>query len=216
MSLNGTVQSPNVSAKGFDTDCVVSGAVAKAMHDAGYVFVVRYLSIGPTEYGGDLTGREAAEILAGGLALMAVQHVHAPGWFPSLELGAYMGADAVMNAQAIGFPAGVSLWLDLEGVAETAAAADIIAYANAWFDEVAAGGFTPGLYVGARCGLSGQQLADLKFEHYWKSESNVPALPGRGYQMVQYLSPGAIQGITIDRDVTNPDAEGGQVCWLAQ
>jgi hypothetical protein len=78
-----------------------------------------------------------------------------------------------------------------------------------------AGWFVPGLYVGANAILTGQQLYDLPFKHYWKSESKVPAIPVRGYQMIQTQVPQPVNGIGIDQDVTQTDQQGGQALWLA-
>ena len=76
------------------------------------------------------------------------------------------------------------------------------------------GGFIPGIYVGANCILSGNQLySDLKFQHYWKSLSNVPTIPNRGYQLIQ--SKGAtVYGVNIDNDTTQNDEQGDSMIWL--
>ncbi|HTD35752.1 MAG TPA: hypothetical protein VK665_19035, partial [Candidatus Elarobacter sp.] len=93
----------------------------------------------------------------------------------------------------------------------------VIAYANAWFDAVAAHGYVPGVYIGDRAGLSGQQLFEaLKFQHYWKSGSDVPDVAKRGYQMVQTIpgNPSSIGGVSIDTNVTQTDRLGGNARWL--
>ena len=146
--------------------------------------------------------------------MMAVQHVRVPGWAPTADLGQGDGTNAAGNAATVGFPAGVSIWCDLEGVSNASVAADVIGYFNAWFTAVSAGGYVPGLYVGADCILDGQQLYDLAFQHYWKSISEVPTLPARGYQMIQTVVPAPVNGIGIDQDVTQTDGEGGQAIWL--
>jgi hypothetical protein len=63
-------------------------------------------------------------------------------------------------------------------------------------------GYVLGLYVGANALLSGQQLHDLPFEHYWQSCSEVPSIPARGHQMVQTLVGEPVNGIGIDQDTT--------------
>jgi hypothetical protein len=215
MVLPGSVQAAPGGALGFDADTPVSVDVAREFAGQGYAFCVRYLSRGIGQAPGDLTSAEAAGILAAGLGLMAVQHVRDEGWEPTAAMGQGDGTDAAGNAAAIGFPPGVNIWCDLEGVAGDVAAADVIGYCNAWFEAVAEGGYVPGLYVGADCILDGQQLYDLAFQHYWKSLSDVPALPARGYQMTQTLVPELVNGIGIDQDVTQTDGEGGQALWLA-
>lgn len=213
--LAGTVQAAPANSLGFDTDTVVSQSVAQAFAKQGYRFCVRYLSLGTSEAAGDLTNQEAINILGGGLALMPVQHVANQGWTPSAALGSTNGSNAANNAFSVGFPPGVNVWLDLEGIASGTPAVNVTDYCVNWFNAVLAAGFVPGLYVGANCILSGTQLYDLPFQHYWQSESSVPAIPNRGYQMVQTPVSGDVNGISIDQDVTNVDNEGGVPQWLA-
>ena len=216
--LQGKLESAAPGLQGFDTASPVSAAAARAFRLSGFRFCVRYLSRGTPQAAGDLAPAEATAILAGGLALMAVQHVMRPGWVPTAALGAGYGVAAATNAQQCGLPPGVVVWLDLEGVRSGAAAADVIAYCNAWFDAVASAGYLPGLYVGANGGLDGDPLYwRLKTRHYWRSGSQVPDLPHRGYQLVQRIgaAPDVVNGIAIDRDVTYTDAFGDAVVWLA-
>lgn len=216
MPLAGTVQSAPAGSAGFDSDTVLSADTAHQFASQGYRFCLRYLSRSGAESAGDLTTQEATDILNAGLALMGVQHVRAPGWMPSADLGSQDGAAAASHAQAIGFPPGVNVWCDLEGVSSAAAAADVIGYCNAWYAAVALAAYVPGLYVGASAGLTGEQLYDnLAFEHYWQSASSVPMVASRGYQMVQTLQPGTVNDISIDHDMTQTDHLGGQVQWLA-
>jgi hypothetical protein len=214
MALTGSIQPAPSGALGFDADSVVSLNAAQQFASQGYAFCVRYLSLGDGQAEGDLSPAESGNILAAGLGLTAVQHVRRPGWSPSAGLGQADGSHAAINAGAVGFPPGVNIWCDLEGVSISSLASDVIAHSNAWFAAVSAAGYVPGLYVGANVVLSGQQLYDLAFEHYWQSASEVPTLPARGYQMVQTLVPGLVNGIGIDKDVTQTDSAGGQAIWL--
>jgi len=68
--------------------------------------------------------------------------------------------------------------------------------------------------VGDSTQLSGQQLFDFSFQHYWKSQSKVPAIPNRGYQLIQFLPSVTAYGIAIDMDMTQADAKDGQSLWL--
>ncbi|HTX75587.1 MAG TPA: glycoside hydrolase domain-containing protein [Terracidiphilus sp.] len=215
MALPGTIQAAATGLVGFDTDTVVSESVARLFADEGFRFSLRYLSLGSSQDAGDLSPSEAEDMLSVGLALMPVQHAPTPGWSPTGELGQAHGANAAGNAASIGFPQGVNVWCDLEGVNSASSAEDVIDYCTAWFSAVAAAGFVPGLYVGFNPGLTGEQLYDLPFEHYWQSASAVPAIPQRGYQMVQNLVSGPINGIDIDGDRTQTDEEGGQALWLS-
>ena len=145
--MPGTVEAAPAGATGFDTDTKLTASSASAFAAAGFRFAIRYLTRDAPEADTDLTRSEALDILDAGLALMAVQHVAPSGWVPSASLGAEYGAYAAANARSVGLPYGVSVWLDLEGVAEGTPTIDVIAYCNAWYDPVAAAGYVPGLYV---------------------------------------------------------------------
>ena len=200
---------------GFDTDTKLTTAVCAALRSYGYRFAVRYLSIGPEPAPGDLDKDEAQVITAAGLGLMAVQHVRFPGWRPVKSLGLSDGANAVTHALNAGIIAGVSVWHDLEGVLQPYPADAIIEYLEAWYDQVRRPAYLPGQYVGANCGLTGDQLWGLSVTRYWKSASNVPDIPNRGYCMVQSLvldnggNEMPVAGISIDRNVVQKDKLGG-------
>jgi hypothetical protein len=219
--LPGTVESAPAGVKGFDVDTPLSPDAARAFRDQGYHFCVRYVGRTAMKPGRDLTADEARTILDAGLALMIVQHVLAPGWLPTRDLGAEYGANAARFTSQLGVPAGVSVWCDLEGVSEDAAADDVIAFCNAWHDEVARAGYVPGLYVGDAPGLSAKQLFDeLAFRHYWGAynvNADQEPLP-RGWQLKQRVgTSGSVAGITTetyDDDVTRTDQLGGQALWL--
>jgi len=215
--LPGQVHSAPPNTKGFDANSrIASVAIAQAFLQSGFRFCLRYLSHTSQQGPGDLSTAEALRILQGGLALMPVQHVRQAGWTPSQILGTQDGQFAAQHANAIGFPSGVNVWCDLEGVANNVPAQTVISYCNAWFDAVLGAGFVPGIYVGANAILTGQQLfQNLKFQHYWKSLSHVPPIPGRGYQMIQTGVSGTVHGISIDADTTQTDNKGGQIQWLA-
>lgn len=214
ISLPGTIQTAAPGLTGFDADTVISSATAAAFVNSGYAFCARYLSLGYGQNPGDLSNTEAAAILNAGLALIAVQHVPEAGWEPQESLGAEYGTNAAHNAASIGLPAGMNIWCDLEGIEEQISAENVIEYCNAWYQAVAAAGYVPGIYVGANCILSGDQLYyNLKFQHYWKSLSNVPSIPNRGYQLVQHATQ-TVHGVSIDPDTTQTDEQGGAVLWL--
>jgi hypothetical protein len=92
-----------------------------------------------------------------------------------------------------------------------------IAYCNAWFAELESAGFVPGVYVGAKAILTGNELFwRLTTKHYWKSGSRVPDIPHRGYQLVQsIIRNDKIDGVAIDRNLTKSDNFGGSVLWLS-
>jgi hypothetical protein len=213
MPLPGTVLSASPAILGFDADTTVTPALAQQFAAEGYEFCLRYLSRSqqkPT----DLSAQEATDILNAGLALMAVQHANVLGWPPSQALGQQDGQAAATNAGNIGIPPGVCVWCDLEGVSTDAVGQDVIDYCEAWFAAVNVAGYVPGLYVGAYSLLTGRQLYDLSFQHYWRSQSQVPNIPGRGYQLLQLYPQITVNGIEIDVNVTQNDYEGGVAQWL--
>ncbi len=212
MPLPGKVQDAISSVPGFDCDAVLSADLARRFFSQGYKFCLRYLSRAQASQ--NLGPQEAIDILHAGLALMPVQHARAPGWSPDPSLGQQDGQEASANAKAIGFPSGVSLWCDLEEVNPAAQAQDVIDYCRAWYQAVSAAGYSPGLYVGAGTLLTGQQLFDLPFRHYWRSSSRVPDIPNRGYQIIQFSPSIQLNGISIDLDVALPDHQGNSARWL--
>ncbi len=214
-TLPGSVKSAPPGLKGFDTNTIVTAQVASQFKAQGYSFCARYLSRSTTQGSNDLSNAEAATILNAGLALIAVQHVAAEGWVPSASLGTTNGTNAANNAATVGLPKGMNIWCDLEGVATGTSAQTVSDYCQAWYTAVANIGYVPGLYVGANCILTGQQLySNLSFQHYWKSLSNVPMVATRGYQLIQGAET-TVNGIGIDSDTTQMDNLGGAVLWLS-
>lgn len=201
-------------SRGFDTNIVVTPEVARKFAVDGYRFCVRYVSHDPAEGHTDISRDEAADILGANLALMVVQHVRRSGWTPTAALGSSDGALAAAHVADIGAPPGLTVWTDVEGLTADTPAADIIAYANAWYTAVAAAGYTPGLYVGTYRLTSSQLYYKLKFRNYWKSGMAVADVYKRGYQMIQQ-SPGnvAMNGINIDNDVIQADDLGDLPTW---
>ena len=216
--LKGTVQAAPNKSQGFDVDSILSRSTAERFYNDGYRFCLRYLSLGVTEDSSlDLTHEEANNILDAGLALMPVQHVRGSGWKPNADLGIRYGERAAEHADQVGFPPGVNVWCDLEGIDPNASHQSVIDYCNNWYDKVAAYGYLPGLYVGANSILDGEELYEkLKFKHYWKSMSDVPHPAERDYQMIQYHHSEPVHGLSIDKDVTYIDKKGGQPQWLVR
>jgi hypothetical protein len=221
MALRGIVKAATAGAIGFDIATPVSKAEAGAYRAKGYAFCVRYVSRtdgsrARNQAGGtpDLSPVEAQAILDGGLALMVVQHVAGTGWQPSLQLGRDYGAKAAEFTAAADVPPGVNVWLDLEDIPSGTAAKDIVDYCNAWFGEVAAVGYVPGVYVGFDVWLSPEQLfLQLKTSHYWRAAGNIPDVAHRGYQLFQHVL-NAGKADEFDKDVAMPDRLGGTALWL--
>lgn len=176
---------------GFDCNAAVGAQAAQSLASFGYRFAVRYVRRASSATN-DISASEIAILHRAGIAVMPVQHVdplsERGGWVPTADKGALYGSNAVAGARAAGFPSGVTLWCDLEGVALGVDAQQVVAFCNSWYDQVAAGGYEPGLYVGWRAGLSGSQLYYLlKFQAYWAAYNlNGDQYPiVRGVQMKQ-------------------------------
>ncbi|AKJ00540.1 uncharacterized protein DUF1906 [Archangium gephyra] len=216
--LLGIVQGAPPGVLGVDSDSPLSFATAKALHDLGYRFCARYLSLGSSQAPGDLSSQEAADILRAGLSLVPVQHVLKAGWSPSGDLGTRHGQAAHDNAVNLGIPPGVNLWCDLEGCAHNTSHQAIIDYCNAWFEAVEDqdAGYIPGLYVGFDAFLSSEELyGALRFQHYW-SAPQATLVDSRGYQLLQLLPLNQqLAGVYVDVDVTQQDLKKGSVQWLA-
>jgi hypothetical protein len=216
MTLSGSIRNAPAGMKGFDANVTISASVAKQFVQAGYQFAVRY--VGRTQMAShDLTTAEANTLLDAGLALMTVQHVQSGEWMPSGDLGTTYGRNAGQFTAAIGFPPGVNVWLDLESLSSSASSADVIAYCNNWYAQVAAAGFTPGVYVGWQPMLSNNELySKLKFQHYWGAYNVDAVIPVRGWVMKQSPAHTQVAGIDHDDNLTHVDGAGGQVMWLAR
>jgi hypothetical protein len=212
-----------IGAKGFDCNTPVSSAHAELFKRAGFSFALRYLprvAIRP----GDLSPFEFRTLVGAGLAVMPVQHVEsAESWEPSLEKGQLYGSTAARFADAIGFPKGVSVWCDLEGVSLGISKTLVIDYCRAWYEEVIRAGYLPGLYVGWHSRLTPDELYALPFPRYWGAyNENVDDQPSvRGWCMKQHEAKGdyaAPHGIPfeIDTNTIMADRFSGLPFWAIE
>lgn len=186
--------------KAFDCNQILSYDDCIRMKNSGYDAAIRY--VGRYQQASfDLFKEEVANITKSGLKLGVVQHCPNPGWICDKALGDIYGANAVKFAQEAGYKEGCIIYLDLEGLSPLMAnkKADIIAFCNAWYDQVVKV-YTPGIYVGYDTFLTGDDLYyTLKFQHYWSSFSQVPMVTKRGYEMYQKLEI-VLNGIQLDPD----------------
>ena len=212
MTLPGVVRTARPQDEGVDLNTRITPESANMLASHGLKFIIRYLSRGP-ESSEDLTAEEALIILGAGLSLMPVLHPPRSGWIANADVGAQHGRYAAENAQAVGFPKGVNVWCDLEGIGDSSPS-DVINYCESWYAAVSDAGYSPGLYVGANAKLGSQQLYELSFKHYWKSASDVPDVSVRGYQMTQSQQR-KFNGLVVDFDHVSTDREGGRPIWLA-
>ena len=199
--------------KGFDCNTKLTYEKALQMKNSGYEFAIRYVGrLQQASY--DIDKTEAENILRAGLKLAIVQHCLNPGWVPTRDLGTTYGKNAALFSKQSGIELKTSVYLDLEGVKAGTSKANIIVFCNAWYDEVLAGGYTPGIYVGFDAFLTGDELyTKLKFQHYWKSFSAVPDVAKRGYEMIQKVET-TVNGIKIDIDEATGDRLGNRPVFM--
>lgn len=168
-----------VGARGVDSLQFSQGgtqAQAEALKRTGIDFFVGYL--------GAMTPSRLALVLGAGLAFMPVTFA------TEYKDGA---ADEIAQLKALGVPAGVSVWLDLEGLdAWNMPAHQLMALIEAWARDITAAGWMACLYVGAPQPLTGQQLYALKgIVRYWLgigrciSLNGLDAYPDCGWTMRQ-------------------------------
>lgn len=186
--MKGQVITAPSALKGFDCNSIVSTEAGRRLHALGHRFAVRYVRRNQVR-SNDISTAEINQLFSAGLALMIVQHVESDrSWTPDATKGAQYGDNAASSCLALGIPRGVTVWLDLEGVAVGVPDEQVIRYCNIWYDRVAAVGYQPGIYVGWHAGLTADQLyRRLKFSRYWAAYNlNVDQYPAvRGICMKQ-------------------------------
>lgn len=199
---------------GFDVNMPLSASEAIAFKSTGYDFCIRYLPRTSALTKGNLTVTEIESILSAGLSLGAVQHVPEPGWNPTAALGTQYGQYAGLYSAEIGLPAGINIWLDLEEVAHTATAQDVIDYCQAWYAAVKAAGYVPGIYIGWNVILTPAQLyKNLSFKHYWRAY-NGGAVATRGFQIIQETQK-RLNGIYFDPNISQADNLGDTAIFVS-
>jgi len=204
---------------GFDCNTPINYDQARAFMRANYRFVLRYLPR-VTHANHDLTAAEVNILLRAGLAIMPVQHVEAAGWDPTAEKGINYGKVAGESALKCGIASGTSVWLDLEGIRGSTDHETVIQYCNRWYDQVAAAGFLPGIYVGWQAILTADELYHrLKFTRYWSAynlnDDQFPSVVGVCMRQREAHAPDypdgfreQIDSFDIDQNIVMGDAHG--------
>jgi hypothetical protein len=196
-----------VASRGIDCTTVLDSSSAGKLKSAGIDFVVRYL--------GGVSSEEAQEILAAGLGLQFVSYSRAPGWMPTSAMGSSDGALDLQHLKSVGALPGVTVWIDLEGSAGTAA--DTAAWIEVRSFILVQAGFLVGLYVGNQCVLNGTQLYALPHvTRYWRAFNEGIPQPQCGWCQFQ-LNPAdqMIAGVEVDYDCTQEDYEGRTPTMMA-
>lgn len=161
-------------------------------------------------YLGLIDAEKVGYVLDAGMAFMAV------------TLGGhYSGPSAVQQCTELGLPAGVTVWLDLEGKEAFATPpGDLMAKINSWANCIAAAGYMPGLYVGVPQPLTSDELWGLRVARYWRGQgsvrdrNNALAEPtGCGWCMTQMFPSHVRGGVLVDDDCIGQDYRGRVPTW---
>jgi hypothetical protein len=184
-----------------DTYSVVTENHAKWLKASGYDFVVRYL--------GNLSIGERDVILGAGLGLGLV--TFAKEW---------NGLLAIQHLSRLDMPQGTTVFLDVEDVEMNSLT--LIGAITAWTRPIVNGGFDPGVYLGAKCLLTSEEMFALPVRKYWHSCSRVvdrngkEAGPQCGWVMRQLFPPNVNLpcGLRVDFDVVENDYSDRKVSMV--
>jgi hypothetical protein len=153
------------------------------------------------------------------------------GFMPVTFAGEYKdgGADEVAQLKALGILPGTTVWLDLEGLdAWNTPPGHLMALIDSWAAAIAAGGWIPGLYVGAPQPLNGAQLFALDVKRYWLGQGRcigkdgLDAYPRCGWCMRQDWHGDAVKkglvwrrsGVLVDTNAVQADHFGRLPTWM--
>jgi hypothetical protein len=179
-----------------------TAAQARALREHGADGLVGYL--------GAITTERVGFVTAAGL-----------GFMPVTFGGAFDGDAAVRACRVLGYPAGGTVWLDVEGKsAFDTPAGELIAKINAWANAVGGAGYMPGLYVGVPQPLTSAELWQLRVQRYWRGQgsvrdrNNMLAEPaGCGWCMTQMFPSMPWGGVLVDANIVGQDYKGRVPSW---
>lgn len=148
------------------------------------------------------------------------------GFVPVTFAGEYNDGpnDEIAQLKALGIPAGVTVFLDLEGLsAFKTDPPGLVAKINAWADAVKAAGYIPGLYVGVPQPLTSAELWSLRVQRYWRGQGSVrdrnnalaePA--GCGWCMTQMYPSYTRGGVWVDANMVGQDYKARVPTWASK
>jgi hypothetical protein len=175
----GTPRTAQGAYWGVDSVASVTSQLSAVQHDyvATPAFWGRYLADCTGRCGSDINASEAHEDISEGMRLLLVVADLAGKSDEGAAPGRSDGRRAVASARALGVPPGVAVFKDLENNSPVTAS-----FVTAWYEAVAAGGYSPGYYLNALPGEDGGTAYCLAVEadaavgssYLWASE-NEPA-----------------------------------------
>jgi hypothetical protein len=195
----------DISASGLDE----SFYSCCSSHDRGVVFI-------DVETSGYDT--ESTNALNAGCYVVLYQGYYSPYWSDP-SYGTSRGNYAMSAAQTVGYPAGCTIYLDVEEC-DSVSSSTIIDWINNWATVITGAGYEAGIYVGCNQPLNSEQLyADLpNVNHYWETCSTDCQVPvdTRGYQVFQTDCEVSLCGQSVDEDTFQPDNLGGATYGMHQ
>ncbi len=225
MTTSSNLWTPPAGTLGLDRSDTIASQ-ASSLFSMGYQFAVRTVGLSATDTIGTLTASEVSAIQASGMAISIYQLFSTnTSYIQSASQGTTDGTYAAQQAQALGAPAGMTIWYDFE-VSYNTTQTIMTDYLNNWAAAVIASpyNYLAGMYVGGQNTLPSTTISNLpNFHAYWMEAGivNNPTGIARGFSMYQLLpyytsTPSTIiaAGINIDGDVVQTDNFGGlPVFW---
>jgi len=191
-----------VGARLTDSVTLVTAPIALRLKDEGIDGCVQYL--------GSVTPEIANGILNAGLGLLLVTYADA-----------FDGKVAGARAKALRYPAGATVFLDIEGLETLHTETGLFeSEIDNWSKDVEAeGGFMPGIYTGVPQPLTSTELFLRRPVRYWKGQGslrdrfNALVEPACGWCMTQMYPTVVRGGIEVDFNVVGADFEGRVPSW---
>lgn len=197
-----------------DTVEPISQAEVAALKAYGVKAVFRYLQ--------NLSAGELAMLTRAGLGVGLVGESRGPGWVPSATTGAQDAASHLALAKALGVPAGMVIFDDVEGPSTAAGEGPLLAHVDTYGAALKSGEKIAGVYVGDSCGLTSEEWQARPDVHrYWASCSRIldrfgkAVWPSRGWSVFQMRPPNyRIGGREYDLDALTQDYFGSSTTLL--
>jgi hypothetical protein len=191
--------------KYLDASSIVNDIAIKAVKAAKYLGIARYVPLPGVSAAEDISEAELDRILGADLLSWPVQHSRYSGWDPADHDGEADARVACAHAKAAGYPPGVHMALDLEGI--WGSGLSTIVFAKGWQHVVLEEGFRAMLYVGYGVPLHPLDLYSLPgFDQYWSDAGNRDVdVRGCSIHQKQSLS---LAGVKFDADIVAPDRLG--------
>jgi len=134
--------------------------------------------------------------------------------------------DEIFQLRALGIPAGVHVWLDVEGEIVWNAGKDpkklaaVKALIEGWNRDIARAGYRPAMYVGVPQPFTSAELYAFSAERYWHGQGSVRDRKGnlaepfrdfgacRGWNMIQAAPSQVLGGVPVDFNMVFGDYKG--------